>query len=94
MPCIPNSELGRPQEGNIQLIVFRPAESSELYLEIPTAHLIPLCVRPRKYLKYLGWCILGVTGRVARDSPEPINDIGDEGDLEAGGVYSYHPAEG
>jgi hypothetical protein len=92
MPRIENSELGEPQEGNIQLIVVGPLDDRPAsYLEIPIAHLASLCIRPRKYLRYLGWCILGVEGHVARDSPHPvINNIGDEGELEPGSVYSYH----
>ena len=95
MTCIKNSQLGQPQEGNIQLIVFRPAsDSPTLYLEIPLFHLAPLCKYPRKYLRYLGWCIMGVEGYVARDSPWPVDDIGDEGALEAGHVYSFRLPEG
>jgi hypothetical protein len=95
MPRIDNSQLGQPQEGNVQLIVLRPPDGSlALYLEMPILHLKSLCIRPRKYLRYLGWCIMGVDGRVARDSPQPVNDIGDEGELESGSVYSYRIPEG
>jgi hypothetical protein len=97
MPRIENSQLGQPQEGNVQLIVLRPPDDSlALYLEIPILHLKPLCIRPRKYLRYLGWCIMGVDGCVARDSPQPVNDIEDdsEGELESGSVYSYRIPEG
>lgn len=77
MPRIENSQLGRPQEGSIQLIVVRPLnDSPALYLEIPIDHLNSLSERPRKYLRYLGWCIMGVEGHVARDSPQPEDDIG------------------
>jgi len=88
MPRIENSELDQPQEGNIQLIatVLRPLnDSPTLYLEIPLVHLASLCERPRKYLRYPGWCIMGVEEHwlchIARDSPQPENDIGDEGVL-------------
>lgn len=95
MPRIENSQPGQPQEGNIQLIVIRAInDSPALYLEIPVNHISLLSVHPRKYLRYLGWCIMGVAGRVAKDSPQPEDNIGDEGDLEAGDVYSYHTAEG
>jgi hypothetical protein len=30
------------------------------YLDIPLDDINPLCLRPRKYLLYLGWCILGL----------------------------------
>jgi hypothetical protein len=95
MPLIEDSQLGQPKQGNIQLVVLRPPNGSPtLYLEVPMAHLAPLCTRPRKYLRYIGWCIMGVEGRVARDSPLPIEDIGDEGGLESGSVYSYRIPEG
>lgn len=37
---------------------------------------------------------MGVEGYVARDSPWPVDDIGDEGALEAGHVYSFRLPEG
>ena len=67
MPRIDNSQLSQPQ-----LIVFRPADDSPcvfrdtvretpaLYLEIPIVHLVSLCERPRKYHRYIGWCIMDV----------------------------------
>ena len=94
MPRTENSQFGYPQEGNIQLIIYTPPESSALYLEVPIAHIIPLCVRPRKFLRYIGWCIMGVEGHVSRDSPTPIDNIGDDGDLTGGHVYSYQLPEG
>ena len=85
MPRIENSELGQPQEGNIQLVVVRPLnDSPALYLEIPLGHIASLSERPRKYLKYLGWCIMGVEGRIAMDSPHQVDDIGDEGAARRG----------
>ncbi len=95
MPRIENSQLGQPQEGNIQLILVRALNDlPTFYLEIPLDHLNSLSDRPRKYLRYLGWCIMGVEGRIARDSPHPEVDIGDEGGLHAGSVYSYRIAGG
>jgi hypothetical protein len=95
MPHIENSQLGQPQEDNIQFIVFTPPDDSPaLYLEIPLVHLASLCNRPIKYLRYLGWCIMGVKGHISRVSPQPEDDIGVEGDLQAGHVYSYQIPEG
>ena len=38
---------------------------------------------------------MGIEGRVARDSPEPVIDvIENEGDMESGSVYSYRIPEG
>ena len=41
---------------------------------------------PRKYLRYLGWCVLGVDG-VLKD--EPGNGIALDGELVDQGVYHY-----
>jgi hypothetical protein len=95
MPRTENSQPGQPQEGNIQLIVVRPLNNfPALYLEIPIHYLDSVSECPRKYLRYLGWCIMGVEGHVARDSPQPEDNIGDEGGIEAGAVYSYRIPEG
>jgi len=96
MPRIKDSQLGQPQDGNIQLILYRSTNDSELslYLEVSTSHLGSLCLHPRKYLRFLGWCIMGIEGHVALDSPHSVDDIGDVGELENHGVYSYRMAEG
>ena len=91
MPCIENTVLNHPKDGNIQLIVLEVLDddSPAIYLEIPIQHITPLCLRPKKYLKYLGWTIMGVEGHVERVSPNPVDNIGDEGGLENTGVYRY-----
>ena len=79
-----------PEQGKIRFILYRPADSLDsLYLDIPTSIPPLMCQRPRKYLRYLGWCILGVEARVAMDSPYSEHDIGNEGSLEDQGVYRY-----
>jgi hypothetical protein len=71
-------------------IIYRPANNSDsLFLEIPTPVPESLCVHPRKYLRYLGWCIQGVEGCVVMDSPRSEDDIGDKGPLEDQGIYRY-----
>ena len=57
-----------------------------IYLEIPTAIVSTVCLRPRKYLRYLGWCVLGVIGDV---SDEQGNVIELDGELVDQGVYHY-----
>ena len=37
---------------------------------------------------------MGVDGRVARDSPQPVDNIGDGGELEGGSVYSFQITKG
>ena len=56
------------------------------YLEIPTAIVSTVCLRPRKYLRYLGWCVLGVIGDV---SDEQGNVVELDGELVDRGVYHY-----
>jgi len=46
-------------------------------------------VRPRKFLRYLDWCILGVEGNIAMDSPQSVDNIGDTGELIDQCVYHY-----
>jgi hypothetical protein len=74
-----------PDQGNVRLII-----NGDFYLETPYSS---LCCRPRKYLRYLGWCVLGVKGLVAMNYPHPEGDIGDEGSLEDKTIYSYNPHE-
>lgn len=89
-----SSQLPPPEHGNIRLIIYRPTNNSDsLFLEIPTPVPGSLCVHPRKYLRYLGWCILGVEGYVVMDSPISEDGIGDEGPLEDQGVYCYRTTD-
>ena len=37
---------------------------------------------------------MGVEGHVSKDFPQQEDDIGDEGGLQAGNIYSYQIAEG
>jgi len=47
-----------------------------------------LCSKPRKYLVFLGWCILGVEGVLTLDDDE----IETDGDLNDEGIYYYATA--
>ncbi|KAH9953599.1 hypothetical protein BC827DRAFT_1159154 [Russula dissimulans] len=79
-------QLKTPQQGKVWLILYDPSDSrGNFYLDIPMYVIEPLCLRPRKYLRYLGWCVLGIEGRVILGT----EDIGDEGDLVNQGVYRY-----
>ncbi|KAH9973565.1 hypothetical protein BGW80DRAFT_245456 [Lactifluus volemus] len=80
-----------PDPERIRLILYRPSDNSDpLCLDIPTSAPASFCLHPRKYLRYLGWCVLGIEGHVAKVSPgEAVDDIGDEGTLEDQGVYQY-----
>ena len=75
-----------PEQGKVWLILYEPSDGREFfYLDLPIHVLEPLCLRPRKYLRYLGWCVLGIEGRVMLDK----QDIGVEGKLVDQGVYRY-----
>jgi len=75
-----------PHQGKIWLILYKPSDNQgNFYLHIPIYIIEPLCLRPRKYLRYLGWCVLGINGRVTLGT----QDIGDEGELVDQGVYHY-----
>ena len=74
----------QPQPGFIHLILL--SQENPFYLEIPTAIVATVCLSPRKYLRYLGWCVLGVIG-VLND--EQGNEIVLDGELVDQGVYQY-----
>jgi hypothetical protein len=77
-----------PKPGNIWLFLYRPSNSNAdkpFYLDIPVHIITRLCQHPRKYLRYLGWCILGIEGQVTRQG----EDIGDRGVLADQGIYDY-----
>jgi hypothetical protein len=74
----------QPASGFVQLILL--SGENPFYLEIPTAIIPTLCLRPRKYLMYLGWCVLGVTG-VLQDGQR--NEIAVDGELIDQGIYHY-----
>ena len=74
------------------------------YLDIPLDVIDPLCLRPRKYLLYLGWCILGLNEAAVESlalglagEDREFHPIDNEGDLEGGGIYLLmlgDPAQG
>ena len=71
-------------EAHVRLILLAGAEP--FYLEIPMAVIDPLCLKPLKYLVFLGWCILGVDGHLAVDGDD---EVGTDGVLNAGETYFY-----
>jgi hypothetical protein len=68
--------------GHVRLILL-----SSFYLQIPLNVIRSLCLKPRKYLIFLGWCILGVEGRLAREAGGDA--IATNGSLEDQGTYHY-----
>ncbi|KZP28691.1 hypothetical protein FIBSPDRAFT_947518 [Athelia psychrophila] len=50
----------QPQPGFVHLILFSLGVEHPFYLNIPIVVVNKLCLRPLQYLRYLGWCVLGV----------------------------------
>jgi hypothetical protein len=46
-------------------LVLLHEEDSSFYLQIPLHIIGSLCLKPLKYLLFLGWCILGIEGVLA-----------------------------
>jgi hypothetical protein len=74
----------QPPSGFIHLVLL--SGENPFYLEIPTPIVPTVCLSPRRYLRYLGWCVLGVIG-VLND--EQGNEIALDGELVDRGVYHY-----
>jgi hypothetical protein len=73
-------------EGHVRLILLSD-DNSSFYLQIPLGIIESLCLKPCKYLVFLGWCILGVEGRLARE--DGGSGITTNGSLEDQGIYYY-----
>jgi hypothetical protein len=82
----PPEPLQPAPEGHVGLVLLI---QPRLYLEIPIPQIQLLCLRPLKYLIFLGWCILGQEGCLAADGPDctPLEDL--SGELVDGGLYYY-----
>jgi hypothetical protein len=72
-----------PPLGHVQLLLFEP---QNFHLEIPVNIISNLCLRPLKYLRYLGWCVLGVKGTL---EDAHSNEVDLDGDVVDQGVYKY-----
>ena len=77
--------------GHVWLVLLHE-EPSSFYLQIPVDIIHSLCLKPRKYLLFLGWCILGVEGTLALEHNGDA--IATDEDLDEGGTYYYVMAAG
>ncbi|KAJ6620977.1 hypothetical protein B0H10DRAFT_1945618 [Mycena sp. CBHHK59/15] len=68
--------------GNVRLLIL---PERGFYLEIPIDVVVSLCLKPVKYLRFLGWCILGVLG----DLTFLGGEIEDNTLLVDQGIYTY-----
>jgi hypothetical protein len=71
-------------QGCVRLVLVR---EQQFYLEIPINIIRSLCLKPRKYLLFLGWCILGVEGILSL-LPDG-EEVELEGSLDDRGVYYF-----
>ena len=78
-------------EGHVALVLLQEAASS-FYLQIPLNIIGSLCLKPRKYLLFLGWCIFGVEGVLARQRHGRATET--DGNLVDRGIYHYLVAGG
>jgi hypothetical protein len=75
-------------QGHVALALLQE-EDRFFYLQIPLNIINSLCLRPCKYLLYLGWCVLGSEGTLRYGG----NEIEADGTLYDQGVYDYVPNE-
>lgn len=74
------------EAGHVRLILLHD-ENSSFYLDIPLEIIKSLCLKPLKYLLFLGWCILGVEGVLAYE-PDG-NEIDTDGILGEHEIYYF-----
>jgi hypothetical protein len=73
-------------QNHVGLVLLHDGDSF-FYLQIPSPSILSLCLKPRKYLAFLGWCILGVEGVLSLVSDGEELDLG--GDLDDQEIYYY-----
>ena len=78
-------------KGHVWLVLLHQ-EPSSFYLQIPVDTIRSLCLKPLKYLLFLGWCILGVEGTLALERNGDA--IATDDDLDERGTYYYVMAVG
>jgi hypothetical protein len=74
-----------PPEGHVHLVLFE-RQPDLFYLEIPLRIIRDVCRHPPKYLRYLGWCVLGVEGSLQDGRGHQVNL---DRELVDKGVYHY-----
>jgi hypothetical protein len=74
-----------PPEGHVHFVLLEQ-QPDPFYLEIPLNVITNVCLHPPKYLRYLGWCILGVEGSLQDGRGHQVNP---NDKLVDKGVYHY-----
>ena len=75
-----------PNDGHVRLILLEE-ETSSFHLDVPLDIINSLCLKPLKYLLFLGWCILGVEGVLAWEHDG--DEISTDGNLDEHEIYYY-----
>ena len=88
-PSDSNSEYIVPND-HVALVLFEDKGSS-FYLRLPLTTIRVLCLKPLKYLLYLGWCILSDEGALSLER-EDHDGIDTDEDAVGGEIYYYVPA--
>jgi hypothetical protein len=87
MSSLSHSKFSVP-EGHVALVLLKEENSSRsFYLEVPLEVIKSSCLKPRKYLVFLGWCIFGDEGVLALEYGG--GGVDTEGDLDDQGIYYY-----
>ncbi|TFY80588.1 hypothetical protein EWM64_g3424 [Hericium alpestre] len=81
----------KPAHGNIWFALISEKELPLFYLDLNISLIQNLCLKPVKYLRYLAWCILGMTGpeTAILFNNVPVDD--DEDLVERGTYYFSAP---
>jgi len=77
-------------DDHVALVLLEDTKAS-FYLQVPLTTIRALCLKPLKYLLYLGWCILGAEG-VLSLKPDDPDEIDTDDDAVGGEIYYYVPA--
>ena len=75
-------------DNHVRLVLHR---GDNIYLEVPIAIVTDLVLKPFKFLRYLGWSILGVSGDLL-DAQDVAVDL-ESTDLIPKRTYWYHYQE-
>ncbi|KAK2462242.1 hypothetical protein APHAL10511_005738 [Amanita phalloides] len=92
---MPRTRRGRIsiKPNHVGLVLLNHVDSP-FYLEIPLDTIKRNCLDPARYLRFVGWCVLGVEGKLSLE-PAVDSDEGAEAedaevrDIEANTIYYY-----
>ena len=88
-----DSSDSEPTPKRVYLLLGDLDQREWFYLDIEIDEIKKLCLKPRKYLMYLGWCILGLDAELESLSlglavDDKFHPIGNRGPLEDGMMYA------